>query len=376
MAEEPHDLVPNEGTRNSVTSYARTGEAAPPLFGSRRGLSSNANEGAIEIESARAIAEAQAAFVVAMRNPRDETKAFFRMTESCKRIKFAAQAFYNYNRGGQAVEGLSIRAAEELARHWGNLEYGIVELSQGDGFSELMAYCIDLESNVRSQQKFTVKHVRDTRGGPKNLTDQRDIYETNANMGARRLRARILAILPADYVDEAEESLKRTLSKGETDKPLADRIKKMLSIFMEVNVTPDMLEARLGHPLDKTNPAELVILHGVWKALKDDMTTIDQEFPQSDGAPAAAITGGSGRRGASTADAIKKGEAKKVDSPVVETKAKAETKAEPDPEKATPAASTEASKAPAAPKEPEPKQEPPQASLGLTTENEEDGDAF
>lgn len=34
------------------------------------------------------------------------------------------------------------------------------------------------------------------------LTSQRDIYENNANMATRRLRSRILAILPSWFVED------------------------------------------------------------------------------------------------------------------------------------------------------------------------------
>jgi hypothetical protein len=49
----------------------------------------------------------------------------------------AETAFYSYPRGGQTVSGASIRFAEELARCWGNIEYGIKELSRDKDKSEM-----------------------------------------------------------------------------------------------------------------------------------------------------------------------------------------------------------------------------------------------
>jgi hypothetical protein len=55
------------------------------------------------------------------------------------------------------------------------------------------------------------------------LVDMRDIYENNANNGARRLREAIFAILPAWFKEEAKELCSKTLEGG-GDKPLAQRI--------------------------------------------------------------------------------------------------------------------------------------------------------
>ena len=59
----------------------------------------------------------------------------------------------------------------------GNIDYGIIELEQKDGKSEMMAYAWDLETNTRVTKIFGVEHKRDTRNGSYALTDSRDIYE-------------------------------------------------------------------------------------------------------------------------------------------------------------------------------------------------------
>ena len=74
-----------------------------------------------------------------------------------------------------------------------------------------------------------------------NLCDPRDVYEMVANLGARRLRACILAVIPKDIVDAAVEECEKTLA-GDTKEPIADRLKKMLDKFSEFGVTKDMIE--------------------------------------------------------------------------------------------------------------------------------------
>ena len=90
----------------------------------------NINQGTVAIEASRAIAEAQGKLIIAKRFPRDEVQAYSRVVQACQRKGIAEKAFYSYNRGGGVVSGPTIRFAEELARCWGNIDYGIKELSQ------------------------------------------------------------------------------------------------------------------------------------------------------------------------------------------------------------------------------------------------------
>ena len=236
--------------------------------------------GAVAIESERAIAEAQGRLVIAKRFPRDRAMAWAAIMEECKRPGLAEEALYRFPRGAQFVEGASIRLAEVLARCWGNVDFGLRELSRRGAESEMEAYAWDLETNTRSVQQFTVRHIRDTRGGGKVLTDERDIYEIGANMGARRMRARILAIIPGDVVDDAIAQCRRTLEGGNGE-PLADRVKAMISAFTTMGIAAQRIEDRLGHSLSAITASELVDLKGAYKAIRDGMVKADDAFPTS-----------------------------------------------------------------------------------------------
>lgn len=234
--------------------------------------------GAVAIESERAIAEAQGRLVIAKRFPRDRAMAWAAIMEECKRLGLAEDAIYSFPRGGQTVEGPSIRLAEVLARCWGNVDFGLRELSRRGNESEMEAYAWDLETNTRSVQQFTVRHIRDTRSGGKALTDERDIYEIGANQGARRMRARILAIIPGDVVDDAVAQCRRTLEGG-GGVPLADRVKSMISAFVEMGIAPQRIEDRLGHKISAVTAAEVVDLKGIYKAIRDGMVKAEDAFP-------------------------------------------------------------------------------------------------
>lgn len=228
------------------------------------------NAGTVEIEQSRAIAEAQGKLLIAKRFPRDQARAFEQIMQSCSRKGMAETAMYAYPRGGQTISGPSIRLAEELARAWGNMDFGVRELSQRPGESEMEAYCWDTETNVISSQKFTVKHERHTRNGVQRLTDPRDIYELTANQAGRRLRARILAVIPPDLVEAAVERCRGTLA-GDTSEPLQDRVRKMLQAFSPYGVTKEHIEGKLGKKLDMILADELVELQSIFRSIKDGM---------------------------------------------------------------------------------------------------------
>lgn len=257
-----------------------TQEQAPNMPKMNNGVMAqldNINQGTIAIESSRAIAEVQGRLVIAKRFPRDEVQAYNRVAQACQRKGIAEKAFYSYNRGGSTVNGPTIRFAEELARCWGNIDYGIRELSQDNGKSEMQAYAWDLETNAQSVQNFTNPHIREVGGKAKVLTSQRDIYEINANMGARRLRSRILAILPNDLVDMAIAECRKTLA-GNNDEPLIDRVKKMVVAFGKIGVTQEQIETRLKRKVDTMTVDDFTDYIGIYNAIKNGESKIAEWF--------------------------------------------------------------------------------------------------
>ena len=235
------------------------------------------NQGTIAIEASRAIAEAQGKLVIAKRFPRDEVAAYAKAMEACQRPKMAEKAFYAFPRGGQTVKGPTIRFAEELARCWGNIDYGIKELSQDDGKSEMQAYAWDLETNAQSVQNFTNPHQREQGKKMVALTSQRDIYENNANMATRRLRARILAILPSWFVEDCIAECEKTLA-GQNDTPLVDRVKKMVVQFARFGVTQEQIEHRLKRKIDTMNADDFTEYIGIYNAIKQNESKVSDWF--------------------------------------------------------------------------------------------------
>lgn len=239
-------------------------------------LPDNVNAGTVEIESARAVAEVQAALVIARRFPRDPYKAMEKLLESCRRIEFAEEATYAYPRGGERVSGPSIRFAEEGARDWGNIEFGLRELGVYGEETEMQAYAWDLETNNRSVQTFRVKHARWTKDkGLVPLGDPRDIYENNTSLGQRRVRGRIIAVLPPEFIAAGLRECAATINKaanGGDNIPFADRIQTLVQKFAKSGIKTDHLERRLGHKLADMLPEEYTDLVAIYKSLADRMS--------------------------------------------------------------------------------------------------------
>ena len=262
---------------NEEMAVQNTAPNMPTMQGGVMAQMDKINQGTIAIEASRAIAEAQGKLVIAKRFPRDEVQSYAKAIEACQRPTMAAKAFYSFPRGGQTVEGPTIRFAEELARCWGNIDYGIKELSQDDGKSEMQAYAWDLETNAQSVQNFTNPHKREQGKKMVTLTSQRDIYENNANMATRRLRSRILAILPAWFVEDAIAECKKTLA-GQNDTPLIDRVKKMVVQFAKLGVTQEMIEKRLKRKVDTMTSDDFVEYVGIYNAVKGGESKIADWF--------------------------------------------------------------------------------------------------
>lgn len=232
------------------------------------------------IEQSRAIAEVQGALVVAQQRPRDVPEAIRKALESCRTKEVAEGAFYKYTRGGATISDASIHLAAELARVWGNVIYGIAELARDDSGakSEMLAYAWDLETNTRVQTGFIVPHYRDKTGGPARLTDMRDIYENNANQGARRLRECIFRILPPHLKEQAKAACFKTL-QGDGMKPLAQLVAEAITAFEQIGISRARIEAKHG-PMTKMTEIDVANLAVSHRSIVRKEVDADEEFPR------------------------------------------------------------------------------------------------
>ena len=230
----------------------------------------------VQSDSQRAIAEVQAALVIAKQFPRNPIEAYDRVMNACQRPGLAQSAVYSYARGGTSVTGPSIRLAEMLAQNWGNIQYGIRELSSENGESTVEAFAWDVETNTRQTKVFQVPHIRYTRQGTKKLTDPRDIYELVANNGARRLRACILGVIPGDVVDAAVDQCEKTIHASADTSP--EGVQKLIKAFEQFGVSKDDIEGFIQRRVDAITPANVVSLRKIFTSLRDGMSSAKDWF--------------------------------------------------------------------------------------------------
>lgn len=232
------------------------------------------------IEQQRAAAEVYAAVLAAKQAPRDEQRAIRVMSDACGMDELAERAFFRFARGGSQVTGATVHLARELARCWGNIQYGVSELRRDDdhGQSEMQAFAWDMESNARAASIFIVPHRRDKRGGGEDLTDARDIYENNANAGARRVREAIFSVLPLWFVEKAQDLCRKTLTAG-GGKPLQERIADVIDWFGRLGVTEEQLIAKVGRPTRSWTELDIAPLGVIYRSIRNGETTKEREFP-------------------------------------------------------------------------------------------------
>ena len=233
------------------------------------------------VEQARAVAEVQAAVIVAQQMPRDLARAEAEMRDTCSRMAVASRAFYSVpNRGN----GPSVHLARELARIWGNLDYGVRELSRNDdeGMSEVQAFAWDQQTNVRSTRSFQVPHERmkkvNGRQTREKLVDLGDVYLNNQNVGARAVRECIFSLLPPWFTATAQDLCHKTLADGE-GVPLADRVTAMAKAFAAIGVTVDQLEARTGRKRGQWTAGDVAQLGIDYTSITRDGIDKDGLFP-------------------------------------------------------------------------------------------------
>lgn len=290
------------------------------------------------IESSRATQEVMASMLAAKRFPRDEIQAEQKIMKACMRPGLAEEAIYEFTRGGSTVTGPSIRLAESLKQYWGNIDSGWRELERRGLESTVLAFAWDKETNVRAERTFTVKQLRDVKefidGKPtgkriqKPITDERDIYENNANQAARRMRACILELIPGDIVEGAVKQCEQTLVSKE--KVTDESIGAMLKGFAQFHVTKEMVEVFLGRKLtvESVSPAMMVRLRNIFKSLKDGVAKVQDFFVITtvDGAaPAAADAAGDDKKPKSDKKKASEKKADAVDKKIDEQKQSFET---------------------------------------------------
>lgn len=254
-------------------------------------------ETATSAVAAQAEAQVKARFAMALHRPRSMGDARLRVIQSCKRPRFAQVARYRKPQGrkkneetGQWEEafivGWSIRAAEEFARSFGNIDVQESVIYDDSKQRILRVTAVDLESNYATTKEVVVAKViersklRDgqtalgTRtnsyGKPVFLvepTDDELLTKQNALLSKARRNA-ILALIPGDILDEAQDEVTEAATAGDKKDP-GTAMRKLQDAFVTIGVKPSQLEQYLGHGLDVIGAKEIETLRQIFTSIRD-----------------------------------------------------------------------------------------------------------
>lgn len=250
--------------------------------------------GAISAQ-AREQSEIQAQVIMAKRCPRDEEAAVKKAVKSFLRPAMAECAQYSFKKGkkqtesGQWVDnfvtGPTIDLAKEAARCWGNLRFGKRIVSFDLKEIHIKGYCFDLETNAYSEHEDKFERLIERKQGReivKVFPNERDLRELINRRGAFVIRNAILDLLPPDMVDEIIETSETTLSsraKEELGSERQETIDALKASMLQVGVSPEMLEKRLGHSLNTITASDLAEFRRIRKSIKQGHTAIEEAFP-------------------------------------------------------------------------------------------------
>lgn len=257
----------------------------------------------------RAEAMVKARVALAVSNPRDWMTVRERMLKDCERPLFAEKAMYRLKRGDTFINGISIRGAEALARHMGNL---VVEspIIAEDATKRLIEVTVtDLETNFTETQQVVVTRTVERKSYqgqvPKGLhpsqilgerlnsygdrifiveaTDDEFNIKTNAAVSKVR-RNKILEMIPADIRADVEEAAQRVYAKtvaGEYKDPSA-WTKKLFDAFATLKVTAAQLRAYVqaahGVTVEQMTEKQLQEVRDVYGAINQGETTFQREY--------------------------------------------------------------------------------------------------
>jgi|SRR5262245_2048117 len=213
-------------------------------------------------------AEIKAAITVALRFPRNEDRAFEKLMKACRRTSFAEEANYSFPRGGQDITGPSIHLAREAARVWGNIRHGVAVINDDEDQRKIEAFCWDLETNTKITAEDAFAKLIYRKKGGWQTPDERDLRELTNRRAAILKRNCILEVLPKDLIEDARAMAAQTIKAGVEKDPEAAR-KRIILKFSSINVSTEMLEEKLGHPLASASADELATLTQVYKSIID-----------------------------------------------------------------------------------------------------------
>jgi hypothetical protein len=242
-------------------------------------------EMAVSAMAAKAKAEVEAKYTIALHRPRNIDEARINILECCKRPGFAKGAIYKKPVGGQTIDGFSIRFAEAAIQAMKNISVDNAMIWEDSEWRTVHISVTDLESNTSYGKDITIAKTVERRflkdgqvaiserlnsKGEKTFlvaATEDEIANKVASAESKIIRNNGLRLIPQDILDEAWEAIEKTMEGGGGD--AQQEKKKICDAFAAINIKPSELEKYLGHPVDTVSPKELRDLRAIYQTIKD-----------------------------------------------------------------------------------------------------------
>lgn len=302
-------LAPATPERNAIVKRSFEGVAT---------LMQNA---ATQALTAKATADINARWMIAMHRPRNIELVRQNLLIECDRPGFASKAIYEVPRAGGRVSGMTIRFAEAAMAEFGNMGCEAMTLYDDDEQRVVRVTVTNYETSVTWSRDITIpktKEVRELKPGQKPISERvnssgfvvykveatdDDVATKEAAMISKAARTNILRAIPGWLVAQCRARCEATQKKKATEDPDAYR-RKAVDAFASLGLKVTWLTEYLGKPLDQALPEELAELERLYRAIKEKEITAAAAMAARKGEPegkpasvaASAVRRGNGNR--------------------------------------------------------------------------------
>lgn len=239
--------------------------------------------GSVSAEIVKAEIDQQIA--TARRYPRDIKMAMQNINTLATLDQQTAEGcIYALPRGGTPIKGPSIRLAEIIMQNWGNCRAGsrVIHVDRDEMYVEAEGQFHDLQTNALRVAR-TRRPIRDKNGRCYN--DDMIVMTSNAAQ-AIAIRNAILASVPRGVWRQAYDAAEAVLTKSV--KPLSERRAGAMKVFSTWGITGEQLLEKLGRAsIEEITNQDVVLLVGLHTAIKNQETTVEEEFKVKPPAPGA-----------------------------------------------------------------------------------------
>lgn len=272
----------------SLTRAPRSGAVARRDFGGSSLAMSTASTDALV---AKARADVEARWIMAMRAPRNLDDVRQYVIAECKQPEFAKAAIYAKPvGGGNVVEGLSIRFAEMACRQMGNMSVEHMTIFDADDMRIARVTVTDFETNATWSKDINIRKTVERKQLKRNqkplgerinsygdrvyiveATDD-DVAIKEAALVSKASRTGVLRLIPGNIQREAMALCKKVIADKAAKDPDGER-REILDGFALIRVMPSDLETFLGHPTTQILPVEIQRLRSIFVSIRDGETT-------------------------------------------------------------------------------------------------------